>query len=86
VISTLLLASFILGPTGCALQTKIIQRRHWQLNDTIRATHIEQLLLNIFRLRYDDTPYFLQVSSVSTQFSAQGSGQLPAGGAKRAGS
>jgi len=72
-IARLLLAWFIFAATGCAFQTQIIQHRHWQINDTIRATHIEQLLLNIVRLRYDDTPYFLQVSSISTQFSAQSS-------------
>lgn len=77
----LLLASLIMGLTGCGVQTKIIQHRHWELNDTIRETHIEQVLLNIVRLRYDETPYFLQVSSISTSFSAQGgvgvSGQIP---------
>jgi hypothetical protein len=72
-ISTLLLASVIFILSGCALQTKIIERRHWQLNDTIRETHIEQLLLNIVRLRYDDTPYFLKISSISTQFAAEAS-------------
>jgi len=70
--SLLVLAPVIFGWTGCALQTKIIQHRHWELNDTIRETDNEQLLLNIVRLRYDDTPYFLQVSSVTTSFSAQG--------------
>jgi len=57
---------------GCSVQPKIIQHRHWELNDTIRETHNEQLLLNIVRLRYDETPYFLQVSSITTSFSAQG--------------
>lgn len=75
----------VLTLSGCGFQHEIIQRRHWQLNDTIRETSIEQLLLNIVRLRYDDTPYFLQVSSISTQFSAQGSlgvsGTIPEGGA-----
>jgi len=69
---SLFLVSVIFGLAGCAAQTKIIQHRHWELNDTIRETHNEQLLLNIVRLRYDDTPYFLQVSSVTTSFSAQG--------------
>jgi len=66
-----LLSIVALAFGGCAVQPQIIQERHWQLNETIRATHIEQLLLNVVRLRYDDTPYFLQVSSISTQFSAQ---------------
>lgn len=80
----LLLVAVLLGLTGCGVQSKIIQHRHWELNDTIRATHNEQLLLNIVRLRYDDPPYFLQVSSITTSFGAQGnlgaSGQIPKGG------
>jgi len=72
-VSTFLLATAATAFCGCAMQPRIIQQRHWQLNDTIRTTHTEQLLLNVVRLRYDETPYFLQVSSISTQFSAQGS-------------
>lgn len=56
--------------TGCAVPQSAIEHRHWTLNDSIRQTGTEQLLLNIVRLRYDEKPYFLQVSSISTQFSA----------------
>lgn len=56
---------------GCSFPTKIIEQHHWELNESIRQTHTEQLLLNIVRLRYDEMPYFLQVSSISTQFSTQ---------------
>lgn len=70
-IATLLFSVFVLVFGGCAFQTKIIQQRHWQLNETMQATQVEQLLLNVVRLRYDDTPYFLEVSSISTQFAAQ---------------
>jgi len=74
----------MLASGGCAMQTQVIQERHWQLNETIRMTHIEQLLLNVVRLRYDDTPYFLQLSSISTQFAAQANvgvnGTFPQGG------
>jgi hypothetical protein len=31
----------ILTITGCALQSKIIKHRHWELNETISKTHIE---------------------------------------------
>lgn len=83
-ISILLVASVILLSTGCGVQTKIIQHHHWDLNETISETHSEQLLLNIVRLRYDETPYFLQVSSISTSFFAQGgvgvAGNIPQGG------
>lgn len=70
--------------SGCALQSEIIQKRHWDLNETIRETDNEQLLLNLVRLRYDERPYFLQISSITTSFSAGGSlgvsGTFPQGG------
>ena len=70
--------------SGCALQPEIIQKRHWDLNETIRETTNEQLLLNLVRLRYDERPYFLQLSSITTSFSAGGSlgvsGTFPQGG------
>lgn len=70
--------------TGCAMQAEIIQERHWDLNETIRETANEQLLLNLVRLRYDEPPYFLQLSSITTSFSAGtsvgASATLPEGG------
>ena len=38
-------------------------------NEAIAATNVEQLLLNLVRLRYRDIPIFLEVTSVSTSFS-----------------
>ena len=50
-------------------------------NIAIQQTSSEQLLLNLVRLRYRDTPYFMEVSSVSTSFdfdaSAAASVSLP---------
>jgi len=37
-------------------------------NIAIQQTNSEQLLLNLVRLRYRDTPYFMEVASVSTNF------------------
>ncbi|WP_092857053.1 hypothetical protein [Albimonas pacifica] len=51
----------------------MIQARHWDLNEMLRETTNEQLLLNIVRLRYDETPYFLQIGSITTSFAAGGS-------------
>jgi len=66
----LLPASLAVFTAGCAMQAGIIQSRHWDLNETIRETTNEQLLLNLVRLRFDETPYFLQLSSITTNFSA----------------
>jgi len=60
----------LVAATGCAMQSEIIKARHWDLNETIRETGNEQLLLNLVRLRHDETPYFLQISSITTNFSA----------------
>ena len=50
-------------------------------NIAIQQTSSEQLLLNLVRLRYRDTPYFMEVASVSTNFdfdvSALASASLP---------
>ena len=43
-----------------------VGRAHY--NIAIQQTNGEQLLLNLVRLRYRDTPYFLEVASVSTTF------------------
>ena len=65
--------------SGCGIQSKIIEARHWELNDTIRTTTDEQLLLNIVRLRYDEVPYLLQMASVTTTFLPAPSPRLRAG-------
>ncbi|MCL5779108.1 hypothetical protein M1105_19270 [Limibaculum sp. FT325] len=60
----------LLALAGCGVPASVIQSRHWDLNEMMRETANEQLLLNIVRLRYDETPYFLQIGSVTTSFSA----------------
>ncbi len=42
-------------------------------NVAIQQTNNEQMLLNLVRLRYVDTPFFLTVTSVSTSFTIEGS-------------
>ena len=61
---------------ACRVSPEAMERRHWELNDSIRRTSSEQLLLNLVRLRYGEMPYFLQVSTVSTTFSAQQSAEV----------
>lgn len=39
-------------------------------NRAIQSTTNQELLLNLVRLRYSDTPYFLDVNSVTTQFTS----------------
>ena len=49
-------------------------------NVAVQETNKEQMLLNIVRLRFLDTPFFLQVASVSTNFTFESSA-IAGGGA-----
>ena len=55
--------------TACArIGPDIIQASGNDYNVAIQRTIDEQLLLNLIRLKYHDTPFFLEVNSVSSQF------------------
>ena len=61
---------------GCVFGPHTLRRSRVQYNQAIQRTQDEQLLLNLVRLRYCDTPQFLEVSSVSSQFVFDGSGDI----------
>lgn len=59
--------SFLLG--GCtSFGPRSLQQSRLEYNETIKSTTEEQLLLNIVRLRYTDTPSSLAVSAIAAQF------------------
>ncbi len=65
--SLLIILLFFLS--ACArLSPEVIQAGGNDYNVAIQSTNNEQLLLNLIRLKYRDTPFFLQVNSVSSQF------------------
>jgi len=47
---------------------KSIRNTRFNYNSAIVDTRNEQLLTNLVRLRYRDTPYFIEVSSIATQY------------------
>jgi len=61
--------------SGCAttLGSKTLRPTSADYADAIARAWNEQMLLNLVRLRYRDTPQFLEVSSVLTQYSFEGS-------------
>lgn len=62
-------ALVLLAASGCQLAgPRTIEMGRVRYNDAIQRTGNEQLLLNLVRLRYSDTPFFLQVASISTAF------------------
>ncbi|HEC15297.1 MAG TPA: hypothetical protein ENI99_01785 [Sedimenticola sp.] len=80
----IVLLAFVALLGGCAkLGPAMMKAGRGAYNITIQATNDEQLLLNLVRLRYRDTPMFLEVSSVNTRFtlnsSLSASGSFPEG-------
>ena len=64
---------------GCAsLGPQTLQQSRLEYNEAVKSTTEEQLLLNIVRLRYTDTPSSMAVSAIAAQFErTHGVGLLP---------
>ncbi len=60
-------------PSGClsTFGPRSIERVHPAYNQAIVNTVDEQMLLNLVRLKYRDSPYFLEVASVTTSLSIE---------------
>jgi hypothetical protein len=75
--------------SGCMIGPKVYESSFNDYNDAIRKTSDGQMLSNLVRMRYLESPIFLQVSSVSSSFSVGGSagasGTFISGGNDQAG-
>jgi len=64
---------------GCAnLGPTSLKGERSNYNLAIQRTNDEQLLLNLIRLKYRDTPFFMEVSSVASQFSLSSNANVSA--------
>jgi hypothetical protein len=69
----------MLATGGCtALGPRVLQGERVNYNLALQYTTDEQMLLNLVRLKYRDTPIFLDVSSIATQFAVSASAQAGA--------
>ena len=60
--------------SGCAsISGNVLRDSREQFNEAAQVTNAEQLLQNIVRLRYANSPYFLEISTVSTSATMSGS-------------
>ncbi len=64
--------------SGC-LGPKAIRYTRIRYNDVVHDTNDEQLLLNIVRLRYADSPVFIDLPSITSQFELAGHGNYLGG-------
>ena len=58
--------------SGCTVGPALYKTSFTQYNDAVRQTLDEQMLANLVRIRYFQSPIFLQVSSLNTSFSVGG--------------
>lgn len=58
----------VLAHAGCALGPRGLEATRLRYNEALKVTSEEQLLLNIVRLRYGETPSSLAVSTIAAQF------------------
>ncbi|HEY0982742.1 hypothetical protein [Schlesneria sp.] len=79
-ISLCLVAAFALSFafSGCLGPTALSVTRT-RYNEVYRSTNDEQLLLNIVRLRYADSPIFMDLSNITSQFEMSGRGNYSYG-------
>src|SRR5262249_57168089 len=61
------LAAAVLVLAGCDAPLGNLEEGRLRFNEVVKATSEEQMLLNIVRLRYSDTPSSLTVSSIALQ-------------------
>jgi hypothetical protein len=64
--------------TGCA-GPKAVRYTRIKYNEVVRDTNDEQLLLNIVRLRYADSPVFIDLPNITSQFEVSGGGSYNGG-------
>lgn len=64
--------------SGCTVGPALLRASRIRYNEAIQGTTEQQLLLNLVRLKYRDTPLFVEVGSVSAQFQLDESASLSA--------
>jgi len=63
-----IVAAVVLTAPGCMRGPRALRVSRIRYNQAVRDAADQQLLLNLVRLKYRDTPLFLEVGSVSAQF------------------
>lgn len=70
----LLLIVLLISFLGCrTMGPKSVMRDQFSYNEAIASSSNQQMLLNLIRLRYNESPQFLKVGSVISQYTHSGS-------------
>src|SRR5262245_62779558 len=66
------------GLCGC-IGPKAVRYTRLRYNEVVRDTNDQQLLMNIVRLRYADSPVFIDLPNITSQFEMAGRGNYLGG-------
>src|SRR5215470_16652891 len=72
------LLAVVAGAGGC-LGPKAVRHTRLRYNEVVRDTNDQQLLINIVRLRYADSPVFIDLPTITSQFEMVGRGNYLGG-------
>jgi hypothetical protein len=53
---------------GCSFGPRALERTHGRYNEAVRGVEEEEFLRNLVRLRYNETPSWLNVTSIAAQY------------------
>ena len=73
-----LLAACLSG-SGC-LGPAAVRSTRMRYNESVRSTNDEQILMNLVRLRYADSPVFIDLPNITSQFELSAGGSDPGAG------
>jgi hypothetical protein len=74
-----LLSLIALALVGCAMPKKAIRGDYSDYNNTIQYNQSQQMLLNIVRLKYRESPMFMKVGALSASYAFEVRGGANAG-------
>jgi hypothetical protein len=63
------------GGSGCTFGPRVLEQSHSRYNASVQRVYEEQLLENIIRCRYNESPFKLSVSSIAAQYELSGGGE-----------
>src|SRR6516165_5629128 len=66
------------GVSGC-IGPHAVRYTRMRYNEVVRGTNDEQLLINLVRLRYADSPVFIDLPNITSQFEVAGTGNYNGG-------